>query len=296
MTTTDRTRVNRPRGPAHGPLVRMLISLVLGAAAGSSFASASSDDPVTIQPDPAFQAAIASVMNATTETQRDDALHRLAELDDDAHQQLVQQLLCYSRQADNTKDAMASGVVLQRLGIADRAIVLALTPLLETKDPDLLRKVRNILGGFEDRAAGRRLDFSVYREILADRLRGGEPLPDGLVRYLYDSDPGEALLTLMRAHQLRQPEELKAILWAEHVVSDVLWKQQYGFLKPDQVEPAAIGELAKLSGHREWWVRLYVAEIVRQHPAFRQPELMDRLKHDEHALVRDVISAAGPPS
>jgi hypothetical protein len=95
----------------------------------------------------------------------------------------------------------------------------------------------------------------------------------------------------MRAHQLRQPDELKAILWAEHVVSDVLWMQQYGFLSPDEVEPAATRELVKLSGHKEWWVRLYVAGIIRQHPSFRQPELIDRLQRDEHPWIREVITA-----
>jgi hypothetical protein len=36
-------------------------------------------------------------------------------------------------------------------------------------------------------------------------------------------------------------------------------------------------------------VRLYVAEIVRQHPAFRTPELVKRLKDDPHNLVRESL-------
>jgi hypothetical protein len=269
-----------------------LTALILAAVTGSARASALGDDAATVAPDPAYQAAIASFVNANSEQQRSEALDQLSSLDDASHQRLVRQLLYHSSHADDTKDAMASGLVIQRLGLPDSAVVRALVPLLGTTDPVLDKSVRNTLAGFEGRAAGRRPDLSVYREIIADCLRAGEDPPGNLIQYMYQADPGEALLTLMRAHQLRKPEELKTILWAEHVVSDVIWKQRHGFLGLDEIEPAAGRELASLSGHREWWVRLYAAEIMRQHPAFRQPSLIDKLSRDSHVLVREAVLAA----
>ena len=44
-----------------------------------------------------------------------------------------------------------------------------------------------------------------------------------------------------------------------------------------------------MSRHGTWWVRLYVAEILRQYAQFRTPELIERLKADEHELVRRAI-------
>ena len=47
--------------------------------------------------------------------------------------------------------------------------------------------------------------------------------------------------------------------------------------------------LTNLSQHKEWWVRLYAVEIMRQHPEFRKSEIVERLKKDEHPLVREEL-------
>ena len=264
---------------------RILLALILFTIPPGA-AVAVDDNQPAVHPDPAIQAAIARVVDARTREQQHAGLDQLVELDTASHQQLVRQLVYFASRAQSTKDAMVVGVVIRRMDIPDATIARALVPCLDTTDRALDESVRNILGGLEKRAAGRRPDFSIYREIIADHLRAGEQLPDGLIRYMYDADPGVALLTLMRAHQLREPEELKVILWAEHVVSDVLWKQQYGFLNRDEIEPAAARELARLSNHNEWWVRLYVAEIMRQQPGFRQPGLIGKLINDRHQVVQ----------
>ncbi len=250
-----------------------------------------SDDQVVFSPDPAWQAAIANILNASTPAQQEDALDRLQALDDAGHQQLVRQVVYYSSHAHDTPAAMAAGAIIRELNIPDHAVIEALVPLLGTTDPDLGRSVRSILGGFEGRSAGRRPDFSAYREIIAERIRSGQEPPNDLVRYIYASDPGEALLTLMRACQLRQPADLQPLLWAEHVVSDVLWKQRNGFLDSAEIEPATARELASLARHPAWWARLYVAEVMRQHPAFHQPGLVEQLQRDPHPLVREAAFA-----
>jgi len=251
-----------------------------------------SDDQAVFSPDPAWQAAIANVLRASTPEQQGDALDQLRALDDVAHQQLVWQVVYYSSHAHDTPAAMVAGAIIRELNIPNHAVIEALVPLLGTADPDLGRSVRSILGGFEGRSAGRRPDFSAYRAIIAEHIRSGQEPPNDLISYIYGSDPGEALLTLMRAYQLRQPADLQPLLWAEHVVADVLWKQRHGFLNPAEIEPAAARELASLARHPAWWARLYVAEVMRQHPAFRQPGLLEQLQRDLHRLVREAAFSA----
>jgi hypothetical protein len=289
MRRSDRMHSGRLQTAGTGPFVRIVIPLILVAGSINTFADEFGDDQAALRPDPAVQAAIANAMTARTLEERSDALGQLRAADDASHQRLIRQLVYYSSHADNTKDAMAAGAIIRRLDIPDSVVIKALVPLLGTTDADLRQSVRNILGGFEGRGAGRRPDFSAYRAAIADRVREGKEPAEELIRYMYESDPGEALLTLMRAYQLRRPAELKELLWAEHVVSDVLWKQRNGFLKRDEIEPAAAQELASLAGHEAWWVRLYVAEIMHQHPAFRQPGLVETLQGDAHHLVREAV-------
>jgi hypothetical protein len=290
VSTIDVIRGSNLRRVGGARRSALLMPVILASVAGGIAADAAGDDQAKVDPDPAFQAAVASVVRAADEQQQRAALGRLRAMDDAAREQLIRQLVYYSSHAANTKDAMAAGAVIHWLGIPDSAVVSALVPLLDTPDADMRRSARGILRGFESWTAGHRPDFSVYRENIADRLRGGEEPPVGLIQHLYEADPGEALLTLMRAYQLREPGELKLVLWAEHVVSDVLWKQQYGFLSPDEIEPAAAEELVRLSTHPAWWARLYVAETMRQHPAFRQSALIAHLARDPHPLVRAAIS------
>jgi hypothetical protein len=127
--------------------------------------------------------------------------------------------------------------------------------------------------------------FSQFDSYLGAR----EDPPLSLIEIMYREGPSEALLTLVRVYR-GDPEMVKQLKWAEHVVSDVLWKQQNGFLKPKEVEPAAVEQLEKLSRHSEWWVRLYVAELLNQEPEFQTPELVKRLNDDNHTLVQKAMS------
>jgi hypothetical protein len=288
MSTSKWSHSSLLSAVARGALSRMVLPLVLVIGPNG----AHGDDQASVSAIPAFQAAISDVVSAATEQLQSDALDRLRALDDAAHQQLVCQLIYYASHAQSPEAASAVGAITRRLNIPDSAIVQAVVPLLATTDPELGHSVRDILGGMEGRAAGRRPDFSAYREIIAGAVRQGAEPADALTRYMYESDPGEALLAFMRAYQLRQPEALKTLLWAEHVVSDVLWKQRNGFLSPDESEPAANAELVRLTRHEAWWVRLYVAETMRQHPAFRDPAVLAVLKRDMHPLVRQAASAA----
>jgi len=288
-------------GVARGGLAVAYAPMILLFAANSVLAARV--DQVTVAPNPAVQTAIGNVVAAPTPAARDAAFEQLRRLDAADRLGLIRQLVYYSSRAENTENAMVAGAVIRRLEISDDDLVRALVPVLKATEAGATaherdeaaafdRSVRNILGGVERRAPGRRPDFSAYREIIDEALRAKREPPAGLVQYLYEASPGEALLTMMRAYQLRDPRELKEILWVDHVVSDVLWKQEYGFLKTDQVEPAAVRELATLAARPDWWARLYVAEIMRQHPEFLQGGTVASLAGDANPLVRAAAEEA----
>lgn len=278
----DRRRGARSRGVTAAQFLAVLVP-----ACAAAFALAPNDDRADIAPDPAIQSAIARVASADRDGQRPSAIDQALQLADRSPAEFVRQAVYFASRARHTHESMAVGVLMRRLDVPDDTVARALVPCLESSDAALAKSVRDVLGGIEKRTPGRRPDFSVYRGIIADRLRAGESVPVELARYLYDADAGMALLTFMRAHELRKPEQVKPILWAEHVVSDGLWKQDYGFLAPDKVEPAAIEQLSALARHDAWWARLYAAEIMRKHAAFRQADTLAALRRDANALVRD---------
>lgn len=124
-----------------------------------------------------------------------------------------------------------------------------------------------------------------------------------LMRHMFRTAPGEALHAMIYVQHLGVPypplrlsksptvnAEIRPLVYAEHILSDVIWHQQFRFdVSPDQLTKAK-SELSVLSQHKEWWVRLYVAEIMQQHPELRVADAMERLKQDEHELVKQAIT------
>ncbi len=251
-------------------------------------------DPVPAR-DPALQGAIRSALQAGDEKERESSLEALRRLAGADHRGLVPQLFLFSKDATDTREAMAFGVLVEQLRIPAQDIVRSLVPLLESPDPELRRALGNVLSEFEDRSVDRGPSFSIYRPVLEAQARAGEGFPLGLVRYLYETDPGAAFLLLLRI-QVTAPEELKPLLWAEHAVGEVLWKQRFGFLRPNEVEPEAVEQLRFLARHPTWWARLYAAQILSRHPAFRAAAPVEELKRDPHPLVREVAVAVSTPA
>jgi hypothetical protein len=243
--------------------------------------------------DPALQSAIREVLSAADESGFARALEGLRARSGPEHRTLVPQLLLFSIDATDTREAMAFGALVAALRIPPRDVVGALVPLLESSDEALRTAVGGVLSEYEDRSVDRGPSFSVYRPILEPHARTGEGWPSGLVRYLYETDPGAAFLLLLRLH-VTEPAELKPLLWAEHVVEEARWKRRFGFLRPDESDPAAAEQLLFLARHAYWWARLLAAEVLRQEPAFRTDALVAELHRDTHPLVRAVAAKLAP--
>ncbi len=252
-------------------------------------------EKITIRPDATVLLEIRSIAEATGEQALSDALVRIRHIVEGAHDRLVSQLLLFvSEPPGDAKAKAVVALILKRLNVPQAAAVAALVPHLDHNDAAIRATVRALLRGYEDRSATRPPDFSSYRAIVEVAVRAGEEPSPALVRFMYASDPGAALLAMMRGHQLRQPADIKPLLWGQHRVAEMLWKRRYGFIEPKEVEPEAARQLETLSRHDRWWVRLYAAEMCRRHVEFRSPEILARLATDAHPLVREAILAAEP--
>ena len=118
---------------------------------------------------------------------------------------------------------------------------------------------------------------------------GGQSPPKSLIIFMYGLAPGQSLLRCQMMYGQRKIGSRKTLLWAEHVVSNTIWKWRYGFLDKDTVDSEAMAELERLSQFKQWWARLYVASIMRYYPTFRNQEIIDRLAKDENEMVKRVI-------
>jgi hypothetical protein len=280
-----------------------VLLLSLGCAPGTSGVANPAEDivqqDITLVPDPEIQKQIGKVVNPGSDGARRDELQILAEMGGPNYEKLIPQLLYYSVYGTDPagkhdlKEGMALAGISDLLKISQKQIATALLPYLspppsDRMDAQLRQELREVFDGF---------DSTFFQELLQSRLRTGQDLPLELIPYMYQRNPAEALLTMARTMAIQKTweesrKQWKSLIWAEHVVSDTLWKHDHEFLDPTQVEPEAAAQIEKLAGDNEWWVRLYAAEILRQHPGFRRAELLQKLAQDDHPLVRQSAEGA----
>jgi hypothetical protein len=175
------------------------------------------------------------------------------------------------------------------------------------------------------------VNYKEYLEYVSLKIGRGEEVPAGFIRYIYERSPGRALLVFAYAgqhgnvsarlqaigkaiearQQGKEPEvqdgtgqqlevrrqarvrERRDIQLAEHIVSNAIWLKENEFAEQFQAAlPEAVAELATLAKHKQWWARLYVAEMMRRYPALRQPAIVQQLAADSNALVSKVAKSA----
>jgi hypothetical protein len=173
------------------------------------------------------------------------------------------------------------------------------------------------------------VNYEDYLTYVRVQLNINEEVPTAFVEYIYERSPERALLVFHRANPRKHAEtvarlramreQLEAdrqqlenqgpdampprpdrprqrenrvpdeILVAEKIISHAISLKNW---ENGKLLPEAREQLAKLSEHREWWVRLYVAEIMRRHRELRLPDVLQKLSSDEHALVSNAAKKA----
>jgi len=244
----------------------------------------------TIVPDPKIQSMINNyTYNIATDEDFRKALEEFKGIGGENYEKLIPQILYYTSKAKSTREGMMPATLFEQLKINDFQSINAIMPYLGTKDNELKEQLYNFLGGI-DGTQFRVYDFSLYNHlILKQKLKNLDP-PHDLIAYMYQRSPGTAVISIQKVYH-NDPNAMnwKPIYWAEHLVSDVLWKQKWGFLQENEVEQAALDALDVLSQHKGWWARLYVANILKQEPEFRTEKMVERLKADKHHRVRRMI-------
>jgi len=265
----------------------LLLNLVFG---GGLTAIAQQAEVIATQRDSSYQAVLENIAKATSRTGRLQQIDNQLTLWEQDCPKLVSQVLWYAAQKQGDPSSRGVvGLVLKQLNIPKHLVVAALVPHLDERDEGIRRVTQNLLAGYEDQSVERPPDFSAYRGIIeADVLAGRAPQAS-LVRRMYTIDPGSALIAMMRAYQVHDPEAIKSIRWTEHVVAELLWKRRYGFADATVAGPEAVAELEKLSRHDAWWARLYVAQVVAQHSELGSASLIMRLAGDANPLVRESV-------
>jgi hypothetical protein len=80
---------------------------------------------------------------------------------------------------------------------------------------------------------------------------------------------------------------------AEHIVSNAIWLNTYGYTERFQSGlPEANEQLDKLA-KGEWWAKLYVVYIMRQNPSLLKAQTLQKLSEDDNELVQEAAKSAG---
>ena len=267
----------------------LIAGIFWGCFAGAVFAQENGGTPAKVlKPDPRVQETIRRLMAAPIDSQEtfDREIEPLRDIPRD---ELIRQLLLWELDAKGTEEAMMPGIlIMEQLEIPIQQIPNALADYLQTATPSQRKQMENWLGGVEGQDREGPPNFRPYVEVLRHRRTTGEPLPLGLIGHMYRVDPQEALFSMV---QLYEPDPLQAkpLRWSDHTVQEVLWRQQWQFEVDAQILAAARNELDAMSRNHQWWVRLYVAEIVPRYPELDADGLVERLRQDEHALVREAL-------
>jgi hypothetical protein len=204
---------------------------------------------------------------------------------------LIPEVVFYEYSCGDEKLAWAAEFILGKIVMSSsqqEVIAVAAANLFIRKNPGTNR-IAELLYGI----CSRKATVVDYGPIFQIVTQGKGKISDDLFKYMFYRSPHEALhgcmWQLSSTPDSKWTPEKKEIALAEHEIDDTIWRHECGFLEKSKVEPAAAAALEKLSHNKNWWARLYVAEIMRQHPGFRKASIVEQFQKDENRLVRETV-------
>ncbi len=212
-----------------------------------------------------------------------EQLRRQAVLDP---REFIVQALLYADDPQNGEDRIIALACIDRFHLNPSDKIQAAIPLLDDERTRNHAEVQRLLRGIEGDRLDARPDFSYYRSLLQGLK---DKFPQSLSEHMFRRSAGGALLTYLR-NDIRAREELKKVLWAEHVVDAYAWKLQNGFLEKGAKDPDVTAELQLLAERDEWWARRYVVEILHLYPQLDDGQIMESLRSDANAQVSKAAS------
>ncbi len=251
------------------------------------------DSSLEFQPNQTVQQALIELYPLNSQEDLHSKARRLEALSG-GRDRLMRDLVWFGSRTADTRGGMVPAVVVNTLAISDREIVSALVTILGARDDGFRKEAEQLVRDLEPGLRQCRGTF----EILGDFIRSGDqqtaepPLP--LVQFIFRTHPANALRAMTSEFLRDSPAQTRELIWAEHVVADAIWKKENQFTDAlAEVGRDVAEQLDALAKHRQWWVRLYAAEVLRRHPELGEPETIKQLRQDAHELVREAVSGSG---
>ena len=237
---------------------------------------------------------IAAVLAAANEEQFykrvGDLFERVRELGW-SRAQLVGAVIDYSAQISGGEELGRYNRMLTNLDIPRPEIVSAAAGSLDNAQGTAADAGRNLLRYAAPPDPRGRKDFSHFKPYLESHA---SPAPAKLVLWMYEYDPAAAMWQMRDVYGANMSaEDFRALSAGEHVVSEILFRQQAGLVAPGELDQPAVDQLARLAQYRQWWVRLYVANVLLKNPQLRKAQVLDLLKNDADDLVKETVTRIG---
>jgi len=246
------------------------------------------------KPEVKVQKRIAVVLRGGDDVKFYRAMSELTEVSRDQGwdaQRLLNEVIDYYGRIDSNNELAVYYRLLETLKAPRSAMVAAAAPKLEAGGAN--QEICKTILTWASPGDGRgRTDFAAFATYLQQAQA-----PSSLVLWMYERDPGAALWQIVAIYGDRMDiADRQNLALAEHVISEILWRQQRGLLKPDQFEGAAADQLEVLSKYREWYVKLYVAQVLATYPRLAKDGVAERLAADGHPLVSRVGKSIRRPT
>lgn len=245
---------------------------------------------------------IAEALTGSGEASLGDRLAALHDATSDKGE-IVKQIAIFAAGPGEGQPVLALGI-LQTLELPPSVVIRTLAPYLDASNKKVRSFVRDWFQSHDNAgptsSRSKPLNYGDYFGYVRAKMAAHETVPAAFVDYMFERSPGEALLVFDKADRLRsvtrgaegRNPRGNPIALAEHVVSNAIWYKRHGYAQRFQGSlPDAENELRKLAAHEEWWVRLYVVQIMRLHPEFREPAVLARLTTDAYAPVSEIAKS-----
>jgi len=259
----------------------ILALLVAGAAIGPLCAAPPPSMPV--EADATMQAAIEAAIGAVARL--DDAagarIESLEALAAGRRGDLLLQLAIALESSAGTERSMAGALLVRRLAFTPNEMIGTLAPRLDEVRPTLRRVMTELLGTLDRREAGA-ADFAPYAAWLRERRSAPPP---ALVRYLFETAPGEALRCLRGVYGGAAAASPEADAFSR--IDSILARRDASRALGASEVDAGRAALDLLGRSPSWWDRRYAAAILESDPSLGSPALARRLEADPNPLVRD---------
>lgn len=212
----------------------------------------------------------------------------------------VKQLAIFAARVGDGEQVLRARRILDLLNIQPSIVIEELAPYLNADEPNLRSFVRDWFQ-YHDKAAApgpglpalQPVNYNDYKDYVRSKMIRNEEVPEPFVEYIFERLPGHALIVFYQAHGPTNRD----ILLSEHIIQNAIWLKENGFAEEFQKELLnAKAQVLKLAAHNDWWVRLYVAEIMRLHAELRDEHVMEALASDSNELVAKAAQKEAKPA